>query len=240
MPDDAMPDDAMPNDAMPNDATSGDGVSDDPDLALVRRLVRPLAAVASRPDVVAEVVRRTVADHHAPHRHYHTPEHLREMVAEVERLTGRLEPAVAGAIAFHDVVYDPRRIDNEVASAARARTDLGGEVDDDVVATVERLVVVTDGHDIAAGDVLGALVVDADLWILSSPPQRHDRYVHDVRAEYAHLDDAAWREGRSAVLDRLWQQLATVGYRCGGEEDRAARTQRALANIDRERTALEA
>ncbi len=245
MPDDAMPDDAMSDDAMPDDGESDDGESDDapaddPDLALVRRLVRPLAAVASRPDVVAEVVRRAVADHHAPNRHYHIPEHLREMVAEVERLTGRLDPAVAGAIAFHDVVYDPRRIDNEAASAARARTDLGGEVDDEVVAMIERLVMVTDGHDVAAGDVPGAVVVDADLWILSSPRRRYDRYVDDVRAEYAHLDDAAWREGRRAVLDRLWQQLATVGYRCGDEEDRAARTERALANIDRERTALEA
>lgn len=238
MPDDPVPDDPVPDDPMPDDAVPDDPVSDEPDLALVRRLARPLAVVSSRPDVVAEVIRRAVADHDEPHRHYHTPEHLREMVAEVERLTGTLEPALAGAIAFHDVVYEPDRGDNEVAAAGRARTDLGGEVDDDVVATVERLVLVTAGHEVVAGDPLGAVIVDADLWILASPWQRYDRYVHDVRAEYAHLDDAAWREGRRAVLDRLRQQMATVGFRFGDEDDRAARTRRALANIDREWTVL--
>ena len=203
-------------------------------LGLARRLGNPLATASGHPQAVAVVVRQALAEHVQPHRRYHTPEHLREMVAEVTRLAGDVPPEVAGAIAFHDVVYDPRRDDNEQASATRARVDLTGVVDAGVVAAVARLVLVTAGHEVAADDRSGALVVDADLWILASGADRYDRYVADVRAEYAHLDDAAWRTGRRRVLHRLRAHLAADGYRFGPPDDRAARTRRALANIDRE------
>ena len=52
-------------------------------------------------------------------------------------------------------------------------------------------------------DRLGALLVSIDLAILGSDPGRYRDYAADVRREYAHLSDADWRSGRSAVLKRL-------------------------------------
>ena len=48
-----------------------------------------------------------------------------------------------------------------------------------------------------------AVVIDADLSILAAEPARYSAYVAGVRAEYGHVDDAAWRRGRADVLRRL-------------------------------------
>ena len=71
------------------------------------------------------------------------------------------------------------------------------------VAEVARLVLVTRDHAPAADDHNGALVSDADLAILASAPDRYARYVTQVRAEYAHVPDAAFAVGRAAVLEQL-------------------------------------
>ena len=61
----------------------------------------------------------------------------------------------------------------------------------------------TAGHEVAAGDANGAVLADADLAILGADADRYARYAADVRAEYAHVADDAWRAGRSAVLRRF-------------------------------------
>lgn len=44
---------------------------------------------------------------------------------------------------------------------------------------------------------------DADLAVLARPAQEYARYRAAVRAEYAHVDDDAFRTGRAAVLRAL-------------------------------------
>jgi len=81
------------------------------------------------------------------------------------------------------------------------------------------------------------VLVDADLWILAAPADRYDRYVEDVRAEYAHVTDNAWVIGRSAVLD-LFLAAGDELYAAGPDRDRRRRGAGALANLTRERAAL--
>ena len=64
------------------------------------------------------------------------------------------------------------------------------------------LVRATAEHD-ADGDADGAVLLDADLAVLGSEPAAYQAYVTGVRAEYAHVDAAAWRTGRAAVLRDL-------------------------------------
>lgn len=186
------------------------------------------------------------ARHAEPHRRYHTGEHVADVLAEVDRLLAH-EPhadaeAVVLAARYHDAIYDVRAGGgaSEDASARLAAVDIraaGGA--DALAAEVARLVRLTAGHSVDPADRSGAVLVDADLWILSAPPDRYDRYVVDVRAEYAHVADDAWRTGRGQVLDRFLTS-ATSGelYLAGPEDDRAARRTRAVANLSRERGAL--
>jgi predicted metal-dependent HD superfamily phosphohydrolase len=104
---------------------------------------------------------------------------------------------------YHDVAYDPQRSDNEEVSAARARIGLLGLVDDATVAEVARLVLLTAGHDAQPDDANGAVLCDADLAVLASPPAAYAGYASAVREEYGHLSDAAFTAGRIAVVEHL-------------------------------------
>jgi predicted metal-dependent HD superfamily phosphohydrolase len=141
-----------------------------------------------------------------PHRHYHTPDHLAAVLAVIDEYAGLVPDADAVRLAgwFHDAVYDPRAADNEERSAALAEAELPRVgVPAAGVAEVARLVRLTAGHVIAAGDAAGALLADADLAILAAPPADYDRYATEVRREYAHVPDDVFRAGRAAVLESL-------------------------------------
>jgi len=140
-----------------------------------------------------------------PHRRYHDLAHVAAVLGIVESLAGSAaDPdAVRLAAWYHDVAYDPTRSDNEEVSAARARIGLLGLVDDATLAEVARLVLLTAGHDPAPDDANGAVLCDADLAVLASPPPAYAAYASAIRAEYGHLPDEEFTAGRIAVLERL-------------------------------------
>jgi predicted metal-dependent HD superfamily phosphohydrolase len=139
-----------------------------------------------------------------PHRRYHDLAHLAVVLGLVAELGGAADIDVVRLAAwYHDVVYDPARTDNEEISARRARAGLRGLVDDDRVAEVERLVLLTAGHDPEPGDANGAVLCDADLAVLAGSPQRYAEYTAAIRREYAHVPDADFRAGRATVLRAL-------------------------------------
>ena len=49
-------------------------------------------------------------------------------------------------------------------------------------------------------DVDTAVLLDADLAVLGSEPASYQAYIAGVRSEYAHVSAAAWRNGRTWVL----------------------------------------
>jgi predicted metal-dependent HD superfamily phosphohydrolase len=138
-------------------------------------------------------------------RGYHDLVHIAAVLGEVERhatvQTDR--DAVVVAALFHDVIYDATRRDNEVASAALARThlaDLGADPrqSEKIAAMIEAT-----RHrevDVASADADTALLLDCDLAIIASDPTRYRDYVAGVRHEYAHVPEDAWRTGRIQVL----------------------------------------
>jgi predicted metal-dependent HD superfamily phosphohydrolase len=140
-----------------------------------------------------------------PHRRYHDLHHLAAVLGLVGVLGADAADPAAVALAawYHDAVYDPRRDDNEQVSAERARAGLRGLVPADRVDEVVRLVLLTAGHDAAAGDANGAVLCDADLAVLAGPPDAYAAYASAVREEYGHLSDEVFTAGRIAVLESL-------------------------------------
>jgi predicted metal-dependent HD superfamily phosphohydrolase len=139
-----------------------------------------------------------------PHRRYHGLPHLAAVLGLVAQLEGATDPdAVRLAAWYHDAVYDPTRQDNEQVSAERARAGLRGLVPDERITEVERLVLLTAGHDAEAGDANGAVLCDADLAVLAGPPDAYAAYASAVREEYGHLSDEEFTAGRIAVLESL-------------------------------------
>jgi len=170
-----------------------------------------------------------------PHRRYHDLAHLAAVLGLVAALPGATDPdAVRLAAWYHDVVYEPDRSDNEQVSAERARAGLRGLVSDPRLDEVERLVLLTAGHDPEPDDANGAVLCDADLAVLAGPPDAYAAYASAVREEYGHLSDAEFTAGRIAVLEQLL--ALPVLYRLPAVA--GAWTPRARANLTAELTLL--
>jgi predicted metal-dependent HD superfamily phosphohydrolase len=194
-------------------------------------------------DTAAVDLRRRYAE---PHRRYHDERHLDAVLANVDLLAEHSHDlqAVRLAALFHDAIYaaDAHRGDgnqgssapdhearrgedvltNERASAELARSVLTAEgAPANLVDEVERLVMLTEHHDVTVGsrargcrdaasaaqaDPEGAVLCDADLAVLGGRPADYAEYASDVRAEWMHLDDRTFALGRIAVLESLLER----------------------------------
>ena len=172
----------------------------------VEVLLRPWAAAVGAGPASLHVAQSVLERYAEAHRRYHDARHLAEVLAALRLLAldADVPVPVVCAAYWHDAVYDPRADDNEqrsaeLAASALARLSLAPQVVDEVV----RLVLLTVSHDPAPDDRNGALLSDADLAVLGAAPSRYEQYSADVRREYGHVDEAAFRTGRAAVLREL-------------------------------------
>lgn len=186
------------------------------------------SGVVDRTGVLPDLLQRW----REPHRAYHTCQHLHETL---QGLQAWRPPFGSGPLAlalfFHDAVYDPRRADNEEASAQLAREALGAlGLDAPTLLTVGRLIAVTRHAKRPEGED-EKWMVDLDLSILGASPARYAQYRTQVRQEYAHVPDPDFRRGRLALVERF---LAQGGALFHTEPGRAACAAAALRNLGAE------
>lgn len=133
------------------------------------------------------------------HRHYHHLGHIASSLAEFDA-TGSNNPLIEGAIWFHDVIYDPKRGDNEAASIAWFLDATSSWLAPQSATAITRLIEATDFRLPLSDDPDSRLMVDIDLAILSTSPEAYADYCQAIRREYAHVSDEAFREGRAKVM----------------------------------------
>jgi len=197
------------------------------------RLIALLSSWGADPGAVADASADLVRRYAEPQRQYHTLEHIDEMLDITRTLDATVE--VTCAVWFHDAYYEPPRTDNEDRSAAYARdvlVALGAPAP--FANEVARLVESTRLHNPKADDRNGQVLADADLAILGAPTDRYERYVRDVRAEYAHVSEDDWRAGRGRVLSEFLAR-PTLFF---SDEMREACDAQARANLRAELVAL--
>jgi predicted metal-dependent HD superfamily phosphohydrolase len=151
--------------------------------------------------VLAEVI----LAYREPARHYHTLAHIAALLRELQAHSAAIGDgdAIAHAIIFHDVVYDPRRRDNEQQSAGVARerlTALGfaASLIQKVVGYIEAT---QHGGEVDIEDPDLALLLDLDLSTLAAAPEAYRLYAGAIRREYGHVPDALYRLGRRQILE---------------------------------------
>jgi predicted metal-dependent HD superfamily phosphohydrolase len=143
-----------------------------------------------------------------PQRHYHDRRHLEFVLDRIDEFATAKHDGFTVRMAawFHDAVYavPPGQISNEEASARLAIRTLGRSgLEQEEIGEIARLVRLTETHRPIGSDPDGELLCDADLAILAADPEDYQRYVADVRQEYARLDDDTFSRGRLDVLMRF-------------------------------------
>lgn len=161
-----------------------------------------------------------------PHRRYHTMQHLEECFAVFDELKGVASDPVACELAlwWHDAVYDTIASDNETRSAEMAGVTLveagtgSARID-----RVKALILATKSHE-THGDPDAAVVLDCDLAILGSTPERFAEYEKQIRAEYGWVPEFLYARKRSEVLEGFLKRERIYQTERGREEfDAAAR-----------------
>ncbi len=137
-----------------------------------------------------------------PGRAYHNLLHLSACLRQLDTVAHQLRaPAeIEVALWCHDVIYDPRRQDNEAASAAWANDLLiTAHAAPALITRISELILLT-RHNQSPLDGDAALLLDIDLAILGAPQPRFDEYERQIRQEYHWVSWPTYCTRRRAVL----------------------------------------
>ena len=178
-----------------------------PDLPLLaarwHRLTAPLVPDAARR---AAEFAALAAAYQAPGRHYHTLEHVENLLRRLDAGPVQDPVVVELAVWFHDAVYQALKSDNEARSAAQARAFLAGSALDAArQARVALLIERTADHTqpLPPDDPDLAFFLDIDLSILGASAAAYAAYARAVRQEYRRVPDLLYRPGRRKILAKL-------------------------------------
>ena len=170
-----------------------------------QRLMTSLNAPESR-DVFIDLV----AAYSEGHRHYHTAAHIADCLTQLDEAVPLMETPteVELALWFHDAIYKPRSLNNELKSAKRARAFLEAiGATEDRRTRVYRHILATK-HDAQPSDKDAMFVVDIDLSILGRGPDEYDRFEQNVRKEYKWVPWSIYSKKRREILESFLARSA--------------------------------
>ncbi|MHA4845823.1 HD domain-containing protein [Flavitalea antarctica] len=138
-------------------------------------------------------------------RYYHNPKHLESLFFELDPIKNNIDDweIVIFAIAYHDIIYNVLRQDNEERSAeiATKRLETFG-MEKERIDLCREMIVNTKTHQVSkTGDV--NFFTDADLAILGKLPKEYLSYASAVRKEYKIYPDLVYKPGRAKVLEHF-------------------------------------
>jgi pantetheine-phosphate adenylyltransferase len=134
-------------------------------------------------------------------RFYHTLEHLKEVVAQLEK-SGKMDDELFLAAVYHDAVYDPKADDNEERSALLFESDAKhAKRDAAQIKTIKQLILDTKTHK--ASDQRSQLLQDADLSVFNRPMDGLIRHEREIFKEFQFMNYNAYRSKRIEMLTQF-------------------------------------
>lgn len=146
-----------------------------------------------------------------PQRHYHTLTHIDELFVYFDKHERDIKKHnhVELAIWFHDVIYDPKKNNNEEESAklfsefCDEALELTG-ISSELKQTVTDYILATKSHKMPnPNDTDLAYFLDFDMTILGKPWDFYKIYSQQIRQEYIHYPEKDYCVGRTKVLNSL-------------------------------------
>jgi predicted metal-dependent HD superfamily phosphohydrolase len=138
-----------------------------------------------------------------PQRAYHTAQHIDECLTLFDSIAHHLQdaPLVELCIWLHDVIYQPKRSDNELRSAQLAM-EWFARLPSDRCQKLNAYILATKHHQ-PCGDLDLQALLDIDLAILASDKPRFKQYSQQVRFEYKFVPWLVYVYKRRQFLSQL-------------------------------------
>jgi predicted metal-dependent HD superfamily phosphohydrolase len=142
-----------------------------------------------------------------PNRHYHNLSHLDSLVSELLTITTNLMDwqTIVLSIAYHDIVYNTLKQNNEERSADFATKRLKLlRMPESKLTACKHQILATKNHNISFDSDTNHFI-DADLAILGADPETYQTYTQKIRREYKLYPDLIYNPGRKNVLSHFLQ-----------------------------------
>ena len=135
-------------------------------------------------------------------RHYHNLKHLQDVFLELQNIRENIVDwdVVIFSIAYHDIVYEVLRNDNEEKSAEIAEKGLAPFLDNRLVQKCKTIILSTKAH-LMTNDSDTNYFTDADLSVLGSNPESYHIYAKNIRKENFTFPDVIYKSGRRKVIE---------------------------------------
>jgi predicted metal-dependent HD superfamily phosphohydrolase len=135
-------------------------------------------------------------------RHYHTLTHLDNLLYQLNDVKDLIQDwdTIVFSVAYHDVVYNALKHDNEEKSALFAQRSLQKlSVSWPQIEHCMAQIIATKSHQISDNTDTN-LLTDADLSVLGQDWPIYQQYYQQVRKEYSIYPDFVYKPGRKKVL----------------------------------------
>ena len=135
------------------------------------------------------------------HRSYHNLAHIEDCLLKSELCPlSRDIDILSCAIWFHDVIYDPQKVDNEQESALVAEKFLKSQsINTNFISRVGEVIMST-LHRVPPKNDVEAYMMDIDVSILGAPEVQYSAYCHNIRQEYKSVPWTVYVENRIKIL----------------------------------------
>jgi pantetheine-phosphate adenylyltransferase len=139
-----------------------------------------------------------------PHRAYHGPAHLADLLAQINRhaeLSPTEREILTLAAIFHDIIYNPRRSDNEAQSADLFLNSVA--MDKDNADIQEIATIIRDTKDHVPSTHLSTIFSHMDMDVVRRPYEELLKWEAGIRHEYKHVPGIAYVVVRARFLGQM-------------------------------------
>ncbi len=161
----------------------------------------------SNDKIINDISSLLVEKYSEKHRAYHNLSHINYLLKKAEMIDFEDFDSVYFAIWFHDIIYAPKKSDNEVESAKLAVKLLQQlSFPKNKITLVKQIILATQTHSAENLDQDGKIFLDLDLSILGAKPEIYQNYAQAIRMEYSHVWNFLYRRGRRKILESFLQR----------------------------------
>ncbi len=143
-------------------------------------------------------------------RYYHNLSHIYNMLIQAEEIEAKIDDydAFRFSIWYHDIIYKSSKKDNEIKSADFAKKELKSiHFDEKRIEIVVNLIKSTQKHNILLfNNSDNAFLLDIDLSILGTDWKTYEKYITNIRKEYAIYPDFIYKKGRKKAMQHFLER----------------------------------
>jgi predicted metal-dependent HD superfamily phosphohydrolase len=138
-------------------------------------------------------------------RHYHNLSHLDHLIEQLLPIRNKIEnwQILTFSVAYHDIIYNTLKKDNEERSAALAYERMTLLNFPSLLKEKCKLQILATKHHRPNEDPDTNYFTDADLSILGSDSDSYFTYAKQIRKEYVYFPDIIYKPGRRKVLEHF-------------------------------------